>query len=147
MEIPDSMKSKLSRYTGGGIDLAGWISGNGTFELAVGYSAVFWPEFVAFEKYVLRKGFVEESLRGFEQQADTNRQSVEWVMNHLHIAELHPLSDDTSHDKLIFLGNVLREIHEAKLARLFPDRAFFVELDAGEPEDIWSCHLSFWQKD
>ena len=67
MDMPESMKAELSAWNNGaGIDLGAWIGCEGSFSLAVGYAAVFWPEFVEFEDYVLGRGFSEESLRGFE---------------------------------------------------------------------------------
>ena len=87
--IPSSMKDQLSGWNGGrGIDLLSWIGCEGNFSFAVGYAAVFWPKFTEFEGYVLREGFSLESLRGFEAAPGWTRQSVEAVMNHLHIADI-----------------------------------------------------------
>jgi hypothetical protein len=117
MDMPESMKAERSAWNNGaGIDLGAWIGCEGSFSLAVGYAAVFWPEFVEFEDYVLGRGFSEESLRGFESQEGSTRQSVEWVMNHLHIADIqHYGCKDLSKDKILLLGNALAEIYKAKL--------------------------------
>ena len=64
---------------GSGIDVRAWVGCEGSFRLAVGYSAIFWPEFVEFEGYVLRAGFSLESLRGFERQCDGDRRRIEAV--------------------------------------------------------------------
>src|SRR5271169_4406486 len=74
---------------GAGINVRGWLECSGSLELAIGYSTIFWPEFVEFEQYVLRSGFSVESLRGFERGRNGDRRSVEAVMNHLHIADIH----------------------------------------------------------
>ena len=50
---------------GAGIDVRSWIGCSGSFELAIGYSTIFWPEFVEIERYVLRAGFSLDSLRRF----------------------------------------------------------------------------------
>lgn len=149
MKIPDSMKSELAAWNNGaGIDIESWVGCEGNFSLAVGYAAVFWPDFVAFEGYILRKGFSEASLRGFEEQKDTSRKSVEWVMNHLHIADIQYFGcKDASKDKLLLLGNVLKEIYQAKLLWQFPDRPCTVELYIpDDEEDLMEYQLSFWQK-
>ena len=69
-------------------------------------------------------------------------------MNHLHIADIHCNDrENASEDKLVFLGNILREIYEVKLGSQFPDRPCVV--DFSEPEDSTSLveyQLSFWQK-
>ena len=86
METPESMKPQLAAWNNGaGIDLESWVGCEGRFSLAVGYAAIFWPEFVEFEGYILRKGFSESSLRGFELQEGTNRKAVESLMNHFHL--------------------------------------------------------------
>ena len=69
------------------------------------------------------EGFSLESLRGFEAQSNGNRQSVECVMNHFHIADIqHMGCKDLTNDKITLLGNLLKEIYEAKLKWQFPDR-------------------------
>jgi hypothetical protein len=116
-EPPEDMKADLSLWNNGdGIDLEGWVSSQGNFQLAVGYAEIFWPEFVLFEDYILRKGFSVDSLRGFEKQCGEKRDSIECVMNHLHIADIHHVGcEDISKEKIVRLGSILKEIYEAKL--------------------------------
>lgn len=70
------------------------------------------------------------------------------MINHFHIADLqHAECDDISADKLIILGNALKEIFEAKLAYQFPEKP--CEVDFFIPEDtdnLYEYQLSFWQK-
>ena len=148
MDTPVSMKAELDAWNNGnGIDLESWICCEGNFSLAVGYASVFWPEFTLFDGYILRKGFSQDALRGFEQNG-RNRQSVEWVMNHLHIADIqHGGCNDISKDKLLVLGNVLKEIYEAKLRWEFPDRPCTVEFFIPEDtDDLIEYQVSLWQK-
>jgi hypothetical protein len=148
METPESMRAELATWNNGaGIDIESWIACEGNYSLAVGYASVFWPAFTLFEGYILPKGFSEDSLRGFEQNG-TSRKSVEWVMNHLHIADIQYRGCvDLSKDKLVVLGHVLKEIYEAKLLWQFPDCPctveFFIPID---PDDLTEYQLSFWQK-
>lgn len=149
METPESMKTELAAWNGGdGIDLEGWVGCEGNFSLAVGYATIFWPEFVLFDGYILRAGFPESSLRGFEQQHGANRRSVELVMNHVHIADLQFFGcEDASKDKILALGKTLAEIYQAKLQWKFPDRPCTVELYVPDDEDdLMEYQLSFWQK-
>ena len=99
------MISELSAWNNGkGIDLESWIGCSGDFKLAVGYSTIFWPKFVLFEDYILREGFSLESLRDFEKGRAGNKASVEGVMNHLHIADIHCNDrENVSEDKMAFL--------------------------------------------
>jgi hypothetical protein len=148
MKLPNSMKAELGAWNNGkGIDLESWIGCMGNFSLAVGYASIFWPEFVEFEGYVLRKGFSKDSLRAFEAQG-TKKKSIEQLMNHLHIADIQHLGcEDISKDKLILIGNVLKEIYEAKLSVKFPTKKTIVEFyqPESEKEDLTEYQISFWQ--
>jgi hypothetical protein len=148
MNIPESMKAELATWNNGaGIDLESWISCEGRFSLAVGYTSIFWPAFTLIEGYILPQGVSEGSLRSFEQNG-RSRKSIEWVMNHVHIADIHHRGcGDISIDKLLVIGNVLKEIYEAKLHWQFPDRPCSVELFIpDDPGDLTGYQLSFWQK-
>ncbi len=88
-----------------------------------------------------------QTLRSFEKAQNGDKESVEWVMNHLHIADIHNNEEGISEDKIVFLGKVLKEIYEVKLHSQFPDRPCVVEFR--EPEDrtnLVEFQLSFWQK-
>lgn len=139
------MQAELLSWNGGlGISLGTWVQTKGNFSLAVGYAGIFWPEFVQFEGYILRAGFSEEALRGFEHQTGSNRRGVEWVMNHTHCCDLHLNCSDRTEDKLIVLGNTLREIYQAKLQWQFPERPCTVEFLVAK--ELSEDHqLSFWQ--
>ncbi|MCB1839282.1 MAG: hypothetical protein KDI61_03320 [Alphaproteobacteria bacterium] len=140
---------ELSKWNDGkGIDLEGWISCEGNFSLAVGYSEIFWPEFVEFEDYILRKGFSESSLRSFENQDQSDKKGTEWLMNHLHIADIqHSYCEDLTRDKILFLAPILVEIYQAKLAWQFPDKPCTVEFyHPDDKDDLIGYQMSFWQK-
>ena len=145
MKVPESIKAELSALNdGNGIDLESWIRWEGNFSRTVGYATIFWPEFVEFDGYVLRKGFSEDSLRGFERQQAGNRKFVEWLMNHLHIIDIHYPANDASKDKILLLGNVLKEIYQAKLQWQFPDRPCTVDFSKpDDPEDLIGYQISF----
>lgn len=148
-EIPESMRTELAAWNeGAGIDLETWVGCVGSFALAVGYSTIFWPEFIEFEGFVLRKGFSEESLRGFIQQSGGNRSAVERAMNHWHLSSLqHSNCEDLSKDKLLKIGNSLKEIHEAKLRWQFPERSTRVEFFVPDDlHDLDEYQISFWQQ-
>lgn len=116
MDIPESMRAELAAWNNGrGIDLEPWVWCEGNFRLAVGYAAVFWPGFTEFEGYIVRAGFSVDALRGFESQPGIDRRSVETLMNHLHISDIHYGCPDLTVDKILALCAVLKDIYEAKL--------------------------------
>ena len=145
MRVPLSMEPELAAWNNNeGISLEAWVECSGTFSLAVGYTTLFWPEFVCFEGYVLRKDFSEDALRGFEAQ-NANAKSVQWVMNHLHLMDVQHLGcEDISSDKLAFLGETLASIYKIKLASDFPSISCEVEfLSPADVDDVEGYQLSF----
>jgi hypothetical protein len=143
------MAAELGAWNNGrGIDLDGWLTCTGSFSLAVGHAAVFWPKFTEHEGYVLRDGFSIESLRGFEARTPGDRRAIETVMNHLHIADLQYVGcPDLTRDKIIILGETLKQIYEVKLSHDFPGRSFEVSFwKPDDPEDLVEYELSFWQR-
>lgn len=68
-------------------------------------------------------------------------------MNHLHIEDIHAVTEDISRDKIVLLGSTLKQLYEAKLRWQFPDRTFIVEFFAPEPKDLRDYQLTFWQAD
>ncbi len=133
---------------GNGIDVEAWISCAGNFQLAIGYSTLFWPSFVPFEAYVLREGFTIDGLRAWERQCGSDRKAIESVMNHIHIANTHSSAcTDISKERVVFLGRVLRDVYVAKLAWQFPDRSFTVHFNDSEVDDLSDYHLTFFQND
>lgn len=148
MDIPQSMQAEFSRWNDGkGIGLESWIGCEGSFPMAVGYASIFWPEFVQCHGYIVRKGVALETIRGFAHQQGSTRQSVEWVVNHLHLYYLHnPGDEDPAKDVLLALGNVLKEIYTAKLKMQFPDQPCEVEFYIpAQEDDLDSYQISFWQ--
>lgn len=143
------MKAELQEWNNGsGIDLESWIGCKGKFSMAVGYAAIFWPEFTKFDGYILRKDFNEGVLISFKQQEGSTRKSIEWVMNHLHIADIqYHGCPDISKDKILLLGNTLKEIYEAKLKWQFPNDPCIVEFYIPEnTDDLVDYQISFWQR-
>jgi len=58
------------------------------------------------------------------------------VLNHFHIADIqHAYCEDLSKDKVIYLGNILMEIYQAKLAWEFPNKPCLVEFSHPENTD------------
>ncbi|MNR24273.1 hypothetical protein D3C85_1413420 [compost metagenome] len=108
---------------------------------------MFWPEFVELEGYIVRAGTLESSIRSFEAREQIQRKTVELVINHLHIADIQYYGcDDISKDKLVILGNTLKEIYESKLKWQFPSKPCTVEFYIpDDDQDFQEYQISFWQ--
>jgi hypothetical protein len=139
---------ELKDWNGGdGIDAPGWIDCSGNFQLAVGYSQIFWPRFVEHDGMILREGFNLESLEGCVRCYDGDKSAVEAMMNHKHIADIHYCGcPDATHERLIHLGRVLQQIYECKIRCQFPERDIVVEFDDSPQEDLISYQLTFYQR-
>jgi hypothetical protein len=147
VDIPNSMQAELGRWNNGsGIDLRSWISCVGNLDLAVGYTTIFWPTFEVVGDYLLVEGCSKDSLEGFEKQTNSTPKGVEWVLNHLHIVDIHCEVGATI-EHCLKLGVTLQEIYSAKLAWQFPDRPCEVEFYIpDDQDDLVQYQISFWQK-
>jgi hypothetical protein len=148
METPPSMRAELDTWNKGeGIDLEMWVGCEGRFALAVGYATIFWPELEVLDGFIVRKGSSPEAVRGFVSQPGASRLSVERMMNHVHLVDLHYRGcPDATPDKLLALGNTLKEIYEAKLRWQFPGRPCKVQLHVPEdPHALDEYELTYWQ--
>ena len=148
MITPDSMKAELTEWNSGqGVELDTWVGCVGRFSLAVGYASVFWPEIVEFNGFILLKGFSAPAILELTEREDYSPRSVEWVNNHLHIADIQYVGcEDISRDKVVALGNTLREMWEAKLRWQFPDKPCTVKFyQPDDIDDLVQYQISFWQ--
>ena len=143
MNIPESMKKELGAWNNGkGIDMDSWISCEGNYSLAVGYTTIFCPNFIEYEDYIfsteeITDNFIQR-IREFENQEGSTPKSVEWVLNHIHISDLH-------HNGCKDL-TALKNIYEARLNYIYPNKPCIVEFY--QPDNtslIDDYQLSFWQ--
>jgi len=148
-KIPKHLARELACWNNGsGISLQEWVGCVGNFDLAVGYSTVFWPTFEVVGDYLLTDGWTEEAIKGFEKLSNSTPKSVEWVLNHLHLIDIHASSDvEPTVEHLLRLGETLKEIYSAKLNWQFPNRPCKVEFYIPEDaDDLVGYQISFWQK-
>lgn len=117
-------------------------------DLPVAYSSLFWPRFVAIGPYILREDFCVENLKSWEK-TKTPRQGIEGAINTINTLDLIvPVGGEWSEmaeRQAVYLGGVLAEIYQAKLARDFPNRQFVVEFWDGTQDSGDDISLSFWQ--
>jgi hypothetical protein len=132
---------------GRGIDLLSWIGCVGSFEHAIGYAQIFWPELVEHDGCVfLASRFGETSYAGFMQQTHGDRRAVERVMNHQHVLDLFEGSErEPTRAQVIYLGRILREIWSSKLARELPDKRFVVTFYEASEDDLLDAEVTFCQ--
>lgn len=144
----DALIPELPTWNSGrGIDIESWVGCTGTFQLAIGYSTLFWPRFVEHDGMIFREGFSIESVKSCMAANDGDKSATEDLLNHLHIIDLHYVGcPDASRERIVYLGNLLKKIYECKLKAQFPKREIVVEFDDSHKEDIREYQLSFYQR-
>jgi|SRR5580658_5664360 hypothetical protein len=116
--------------------------------LAIGYLSVFWPSFVEYDGMVFLGETVEEaSVSSWLATTKGDKRSVEATLNHLHVLDVqHPGAwRDATEPQIKFIGQALKEMWEAKLARDFPTKKFVVELIEGTSEKLEDYQVVFYQ--
>jgi hypothetical protein len=146
IDIADLIPELRAWNNGRGIHVEAWVGCTGSFELAVGYSRLFWPDFVEYEGCIFFASFSRDSYLGFMKQCNGDRRRVEAVMNHKHVFDYFSHSGGAAtKEQIIYLGRVLRDIWRMKLARDFPGRGFIVSFADGPCEELLDYEISFWQ--
>lgn len=132
---------------GKGIDIRSWLYNVASYELAAAFGWLFWPEFTIHDDCVFFANFSEEGYQSFMESTGGNKESVESVMNHLHIWDLFHLGpEDPSDDLIRYFGRLLEEMWSCKLARDFPERQIVVSFWEGEDNDLVDPQITFFQK-
>jgi hypothetical protein len=118
-----------------------------SFEHAIAYGELFWPDFAEHDGCILFAGFSEKSYQGFMEQTGGNRQAVEAVMNHRHIIDrfCRPELEPTQ-AQVVYLGRLLKEMWAAKLQRDFPTKRFVVSFPEEKLEDLLDYEVTFFQE-
>lgn len=141
--VPETRKWNDGR----GIDLKDWIGHLGSFEHAIAYGELFWPDFTEHDDCVFFAGFSEHSYREFMEQTAGNRQAVEAVMNHRHILDLFCRPElEPTQSQVVYLGRLLKEMWMAKLQRDFPSKRFVVSFPEEPSENLLDYEVTFIQE-
>ncbi|HEY8129710.1 MAG TPA: hypothetical protein VIF39_13530 [Hyphomicrobium sp.] len=122
---------------GQGIDPLDWVACSGNFDLAIGYTTLFWPDFVEHDDMVLLSSRLNEKLDGITS-------CLEKLLNHLHLLDTHYAGcPGATPEKLEFLGKTIREMWAAKLSQDFPGVRFAVEFFGNSSSDLSDYQLTF----
>lgn len=133
---------------GNGIDIYSWIGCVGDFQKAIGYSVIFWPEFIEIDGGVFRKMVLPENIAKWKDSQKCDTKTIEATVNHIHLKDLHCYEcSDATPERLEFLGNTLKQIYECKLKHDFPEKNFTVEFYRPEKDknDLLEYILTFYQ--
>jgi hypothetical protein len=137
---------ELSSWNEGGISFTDWIKNVGRYDHALGYIAIFWPDFVCYKDSILRRATSDENYGSWMGALNNDTSKVEAMMNHLHLVDMfHSSEYKPSKALLVCLGKKMKEMWSSKLALDFPDRRFEVELSVAETDNLTDIEITFYQ--
>jgi len=128
-----------------------WIVNEGSMPFAIGYSFLFWPDFVEYDGCIIIKNhFNKHNFETWKQvEYITNYAQIESVLNHIHLLDWFGIDekrDEINHEQIRFLGNRICEIYRAKLNIQFPDRNFIFEFNGNDILEAFDEYeLTFYQ--
>lgn len=127
-----------------------WITNEGTMSLAIGYSHVFWPDFVEHQGCIFFKNhFGLDNFNEWTRAGLRNFAEIERVINHIHILDLFTSENQKTitQVQVLYLGRLLKDIYHTKLKALFPEKTFEMYFNDNEIfEDLLDYQLTFHQK-
>ena len=128
----------------------GWLAGMGTFDLAVAFTSLFWPEFVVHDNSVFIGPFTDQRAKNYlswQASASSDKRETEKVMNHQHLLDLFANQDPKpTREQILYLGRTLKDMWQLKLNRDFPERVMVVFFCEDVSDDLMDYEITFWQE-
>ena len=96
---------------------------------------VVWPNFIRKEQYILRESAIPTDWDNFKEEAlraNWNSSGIEYVVNHLRVADLFindPDVDLVTGETLAAIADVIVELWRHRLQSLFPEESFLVDIE------------------
>lgn len=152
MKKPDYKKlipelKKWEEYNTGDFGPDEWISCIGNHGHAIGYLAIFWPDFHEYERCIFVGSQPSKShYKSWIEEAKGDKQAVEAILNHVHISDLFQAMDlSVSTEQIRYLGNKMQEMWLAKVKMEFPEKEIVVEFDEGNIADLADAQVTLFQ--
>ena len=140
------------KLNGDQFSIEDWLVCEGDIKFAIGYSILFWPEFIECDDCVILKSHFDSN--NFESWKNTehvkNYAQIESVLNHIHILDLFGADEkknEVNYEQILFLGNRLCEIYKAKLKLEYPDKKFTFDFNGNEKLEVLDEYeITFFQE-
>ncbi|HPH97018.1 MAG TPA: hypothetical protein PKW33_14460 [Anaerolineaceae bacterium] len=139
---PNDLIPELNEWNEGqGVDIKDWINMLGSYQHAIAYSFLLWPDFVEFNDCVfLASKFDMDYVWDLLLERRGKPSDVETWVNEIDFGDnIFPNDKEATQEQVLYLARKLRDIWTYRLQHDFPERKFVVELD--EP----SLVLTFYQ--
>lgn len=147
--IPDLIEWR--KLNGQNFSIESWTSIEGNMNLAIGFSFIFWPDFIEHNDCVFIKNHF--SISNFDNWTKTacvnNYAQIESVMNHIHILDLfsrEEIRNIITIDQVKFLGKKICEMYSVKLKSDFPERQFTFTFNCDKDLELDEYEITFYQK-
>ncbi len=146
--IPDLKEWR--RLNGEDFSIDSWTSFEGNIKLAIGYSLMFWPDFMEHNGCVFTKdGFSISNFNDWTGATYIKKfAQIERVLNHIHIMDLFSGDERNkiNFDQIKYLGEKLCKIYAVKLKSDFPNREFIFTFNINEELELDEYELTFYQE-
>ena len=130
---------------GKGIDIDSWIQCMANHKVLVGCSRILWPSFIEHDGCILLGDSVDEAnYQAFLKSAVGNKKTVEATMNHQHVLHLFATELPTR-DLVLYVGRLMRQIWQVKLAHDFPGREITVSFPEEDDLELIDYEITFFQ--
>ena len=129
--------------------IADWVLFHATPELMVGFSSIFWPEFIEVDGCVfLKDGYDQDNIDAWAESTKGDMVAVQKVVNHQHIYDLfqNDSVEKLNIQQVKYLSDLLVDMWSAKLKRDFPQLDIDVQVCDFDEEDVIATSVSFWTK-
>lgn len=113
-----------------------YLFGVANIEIALAFTKLFWPDFVEHEEGIfLAEVFNPEIYDRWKETLGNNPRAIEQAMNHIHIDDLLPGSENMDRENLFYLGKKLADMWSSRLEKLYPERIFKVSCQRDDDID------------
>lgn len=145
---PDNLIPELQCWNNGdGIDLDGYLSCMGNYELAIGFANFYWPIFTEHDGCIFRGDVNIEIYEQWKEQTKGNKTAIESVMNHIHVLDIFPnVEQPPTREQIIFLGRQMQQMWAAKLRNDFPSLNVVVDFAQDCGNDLLEYQLTCYQE-
>jgi hypothetical protein len=145
---PDDLIPELQQWNNGlGIDLDGYLSCLGNYELAIAFANFFWPTFVEHDGCILYGIPDAKNYADWKAVTNDNRTSIEVLLNHVHILDLFANVERVpTRDQIVYLGRQIKRMWSAKLNLDFPNHDIVVDFSEDCGDDLVEYQITFYQR-
>ncbi len=144
---PEDLIPELQDWNNGfGIDLDGYLSCLGNYEIAIAFSTFFWPTFVEHDGCILNGIPDAKNYEDWKATTNDDKSSIEGLLNHVHIVDLFPnVEHSPTRDQIVYLGRQMQQMWSAKLKIDFPRDEFVVEFREDCGDDLVEYQVTFYR--